>query len=324
MPVAKVTTRKTTKGGQTAKKTARGSPVAAKKDAHGTAKKVALDDVLANFDGIQKTLDEIGKAHKETEKTLNKAASGPSDTLGSLVEYIMTPDLPRTLSYAIFFLLFFFPASSLHAKAGAEIAPAPLNPQWGFAVTALDISALPPEHQSVGELVQREFVLLLNSIKKRRRGAEEYAYYEAVAWEKNKVVAAKAIADKWNQRDNLLFLGDPDWKYKKSLKIINSDIEKLRDAFEKASAEAPLIAQEPDFSLTEDNKKGTYPKPPETGKEYAFCVQQKIDGFLTGAVTLFQGRMYLTLKIYTLYSDSYVYEDNILFSSDHMNNAVKE
>jgi hypothetical protein len=224
----------------------------------------------------------------------------------------------------LFFLLLFCSASSLHAKAAAEADPAPLNPEWGFAVTAFDISALPPEHQIIGEFVQREFVLMLNSIKKRRRGVEEYAYYENAAWEKSKAAAAKAIADKWTQRDQLLFLGDPAWKYKKSLKTINSDIEKLRDAFEKAAVEAPLIARDPVFTLIEANMKETYPKPPETGREFAFCVQQKIDGFLTGAITLFQGRMYLTLKAYTLYSNSYSYEDSILFSSDQMANAVKE
>jgi hypothetical protein len=224
----------------------------------------------------------------------------------------------------LFFLLLFFPALSLYAKASAEPAPAPLNPQWGFAVTAFDISGLPPEHQNIGVSVQREFVLLLNAIKQRRRGAEEYAYYETVAWDKSKAAAAKAIADKWNQRDQLLFLGEPSWKYKKSLKTINGDIEKLRDAFEKASAEAPLIEWEPAFTVTEDNKKGTYPKAPETGAEFAFCAQQNIDGFLTGVVTLFQGRIYLRLKMYTLYSNSYSYEDSILFSSDQMNNAVKE
>ncbi|MDR0556968.1 MAG: DUF3347 domain-containing protein [Treponema sp.] len=256
------------------------------------------------------------------------------DTMGAWKRRDKTACLSRLLRavkaaflrcHAVFlFLLLFCPASSLYAKAGVETAPAPLNPQWGFAVTAFDISALPPEHQGIGELVQREFVLMLNSIKKRRRGAEEYAYYEVAAWEKNKATAAKAIADKWNQRDNLLFLGDPAWKYKKHLKTINSDIEKLREAFEKASEEAPLITQEPVFILIEDNRKGTYPKPPETGKEYAFCVQQKVDGFLTGAVALFQGRIYLTLKVYTLYSNSYSYKDSILFSSDHMSNAVKE
>jgi len=40
-------------------------------------------------------LRETEKAHKETEKTLNDAIGGLSNKLGSLVEHIMTPDLPR-------------------------------------------------------------------------------------------------------------------------------------------------------------------------------------------------------------------------------------
>jgi hypothetical protein len=113
MPTAKVTTRNAAKGEKTAKKPAGSRQVTAKKAVPGTAKKVTQEDILANFDRIQKTLDEIGEAHKETEKTLskavddmrlthketektlNKAIGGLSNTLGSLVEHIMTPDLPR-------------------------------------------------------------------------------------------------------------------------------------------------------------------------------------------------------------------------------------
>ncbi|MDR0685821.1 MAG: hypothetical protein LBF83_11950 [Spirochaetaceae bacterium] len=100
---------------------------AAKKTAKSARKKVTQADILANFDKIQKTLDELAAAHEETEKTLNKvigeisetraahkeairdiqaaheetektlnkAIGGLSNTLGSLVEHVMTPDLPR-------------------------------------------------------------------------------------------------------------------------------------------------------------------------------------------------------------------------------------
>jgi len=44
---------------------------------------------------LNKSLEEVHKAHKETEKTLNKAIGGLSNTLGSIVEHIMTPDLPQ-------------------------------------------------------------------------------------------------------------------------------------------------------------------------------------------------------------------------------------
>jgi hypothetical protein len=59
------------------------------------AKKVTLDDVWAGFAELQKLHKETEKAHKETEKTLNRAIGGLSNTLGSLIEHIMTPDLPR-------------------------------------------------------------------------------------------------------------------------------------------------------------------------------------------------------------------------------------
>jgi hypothetical protein len=44
---------------------------------------------------VQEAHKETEKAHRETEKTLNKAIGGLGNTLGSLVEHIMTPDLPR-------------------------------------------------------------------------------------------------------------------------------------------------------------------------------------------------------------------------------------
>jgi hypothetical protein len=43
----------------------------------------------------KKALNEVIVAHNKTEKTLNEAIGGLSNKLGSLVEHIMTPDLPR-------------------------------------------------------------------------------------------------------------------------------------------------------------------------------------------------------------------------------------
>jgi hypothetical protein len=110
MPAAKTTPKKATK-------------TSAKK----SAKKITADEVWAGFDRIEKILAEIAKAHQdlvraqqetervqqetkktlseaqqetervqqETKKTLNEAIGGLSNKLGSLVEHIMTPDLPR-------------------------------------------------------------------------------------------------------------------------------------------------------------------------------------------------------------------------------------
>jgi hypothetical protein len=71
-------------------------------------RRVLDKEVLARFDRIEKiiaenaqTIKEIEKAHKETEKahretekTVNKAIGGLGNTLGSLVESIMTSGLP--------------------------------------------------------------------------------------------------------------------------------------------------------------------------------------------------------------------------------------
>ncbi|MDR1747757.1 MAG: hypothetical protein LBR47_01715 [Spirochaetaceae bacterium] len=72
-------------------------------------KRIPRKDIEADFDRIRKTLDEIALiqreteeemrslrlVHKETEKTLNKAIGGLSNTVGSLIEHVMTPDLLR-------------------------------------------------------------------------------------------------------------------------------------------------------------------------------------------------------------------------------------
>jgi hypothetical protein len=99
----------------------------ARKPAPKTAKKVTLDDVWATMRELQElhkenelalkearkenelALKEMRQAHQETEQTLKKSQDeawkaikeaqrhifGVSNTLGSLVEHIMTPDLPR-------------------------------------------------------------------------------------------------------------------------------------------------------------------------------------------------------------------------------------
>jgi len=67
----------------------------ATKTAKNTVKKITPEEIWTGFDRIERILAETAKAHKETEKTLNDAIGGLSNKLGSLVEHIMTPDLPR-------------------------------------------------------------------------------------------------------------------------------------------------------------------------------------------------------------------------------------
>jgi hypothetical protein len=99
MSVAKATAKKTVK-------------TTARKPVKKAAKKVTLDDVWATIDGIgkahkeleeahkelEKAIKETQEAHKETEKAIKETQrniGGLNNTMGSLVEHIMTPGLPR-------------------------------------------------------------------------------------------------------------------------------------------------------------------------------------------------------------------------------------
>jgi hypothetical protein len=54
-------------------------------------KRITQSDIEANFARMQKSQDEAWKAIRETQKNIG----GLNNTLGSLVERVMTPDLPR-------------------------------------------------------------------------------------------------------------------------------------------------------------------------------------------------------------------------------------
>jgi hypothetical protein len=89
MPAVKASTKKTVK-------------TAARKSAPKTAKKVTLDDVWATIDEIGKAHKELERAHRETERAIKETQrniGGLNNTLGSLVEHIMTPDLPRKFKH---------------------------------------------------------------------------------------------------------------------------------------------------------------------------------------------------------------------------------
>jgi hypothetical protein len=226
--------------------------------------------------------------------------------------------VPLSITYCL------LPILALSAFGTTETAATALNPEWTFAITAFDVSAVPAAQQSVGEIVQRNLFRTMSVVDKRTRPVEEYAYYENAAWEKARTNAAKKVSDKQNQRDQLAYQGDPSWKYRKSLKTIDTDMAKLKDEFQQVDAQAPAIEKTPVFKFITDNKNGAYPAPPAAGGEYRFCVSQKIDGFMTGSLVPYHGRLFLTIKIWTLFSNSFIYEDSSLFSSEDAAVAVNE
>jgi len=123
----KASVRKATKGTQ--------------KSVKKNTKKITWDDIQEGFrelhelhketeKTLSKAIEETNKAHKETERTLNKAIEeskitlnkaigGLSNTLGSLVEHIMTPDLPqkfKKLGYSFNRIVTYKIAEGVHAQ----------------------------------------------------------------------------------------------------------------------------------------------------------------------------------------------------------------
>ncbi|MCL2319701.1 MAG: hypothetical protein FWC45_06420 [Treponema sp.] len=228
--------------------------------------------------------------------------------------------------FTIFLLLFLFTGSSLFAFGGSEVQAdkQPVNTEYVLCVTAFDSSALPPARQLTGGTVTKSLVGTLKELSFRFRGEKETAYYRDYAWAKARSDAAKALAAKRNERDLLVYKGDQSWKYRKNLKALDDTIAKLEADVANIDAAAPVVEAKPAFRLTDGNLNGSYPAPPAPGDEYSFCTAQKADAFLTGTLSEYHGRTYLIIKIYTVYTRSYSYEDSILFSAEDLNGAMGE
>jgi hypothetical protein len=226
---------------------------------------------------------------------------------------------------AAFFSLLTAHCSLLFASGNNDADNAKsLNDEWVLCVTAFDQSLLPPARQLAGNVLNRDLVDKLYSVSYRLRISPEYAYYESYAWQQAVGTAAKALSNKHNERSQLLYRGDPDWRYRQNIKKIDDDIQKLTADLAEKEAQKPLIEREPMFKLTQGNMSGTYPAPPQAGGERRFCQNQKADAFLTGTIREFHGRYYIQVRLFTLYTNSWAYEDEIIFSLEDAGGAVEE
>jgi hypothetical protein len=230
--------------------------------------------------------------------------------------------MPKNNFLIIFFI---FIPSLVFSWGKAEEAEQPVkNNEWVLCVTNFNISGLSEGRRVIGEVLTRDLVSTLTTVEHRIRVNPEYAFYEGYAWSQTRAAAAKVLAAKRNERDLLLYRGDPSWKYKKALKTIDDSILKLEENLKKADEEIPLIAEEPLFKLTAGNVSGSFPELPRDGGEYRFCKAQNADAFLAGEVTEYHGRIYITVHLYALYANSYIYEDEIIFSPESEGGAVDE
>jgi len=198
------------------------------------------------------------------------------------------------------------------------------NDEWTLCIAEFDTKSLPESKMSTVDIMMRGLVENLNRISYRTRISPEYAFYKEAARIRARSDAAKAIAAKQNERSLLVYRGDPDWRYRRNIERVDAEIENLRVAFEEAENSAPLINNEPVFGLSTDNLEFKFPAAPVAGNEYRFCLDRKADAMLTGSITDFYERYIVSLKLYTVYTQSFVWEDSIIFSNDDLENAMEE
>jgi len=228
--------------------------------------------------------------------------------------------------FYLFVICYLLPVTFLSAggkKEEEEIKP--LNDEWILCVTAFDYSMLSKARRITGDVITRDLVNKLDLVSYRFRISPEYAYYESYAWQQAVSEAAKAISNKQNERAQQLYRGDRNWKYRKNLKKIDEDLAKLEETYAQKLEEKPLIHIEPAFKLSQSNLNGTYPAPPQKKhSERRFCQAEKADAFLTGAIREFHSRYYIKLRLFILYTNSWVYEDDVIFSLEDIDGAVDE
>lgn len=233
----------------------------------------------------------------------------------------------RTGIYALFLAVCLtLQAASLFARGKTDDASDQTlhNSEWTLCVTEFDSSALPPSRAALGAVITRNLVTHLKTVSYRLRVSPEYAFYEGYIWNRAITDAAKKIAAKQDERAQLLYRGEPEWKYRQNLKRTDGEIKKLREELAKIEAEKPLISREPAFTLTQGSRDGAFAAAPKEGGEYRFCKSQNADAFLSGSIREYHGRCYVVLRLYTLYTRSFVYEDSVIFSVEDTDAAIDE
>jgi hypothetical protein len=222
-------------------------------------------------------------------------------------------------------LLLFMPGALLFSwGAREEDSPEFQDTTWTLMLTAFDASALGESNAALGETILRDLAKNLGKVNYRLRVAEDYAYYETLAQRKNLSAAAQTLVNKRNERDQLLYRGDPEWKYRKALKDMDAAIEKLEEDYQKVLAAEIFIDQEPVFMMAKENMEDLFPQPPRGGGEYGFCKTHGADAIITGSMTEYYGRIIVTQNLYVLYADSYIYRDTIIFSPEDSEEAMEE
>jgi hypothetical protein len=212
--------------------------------------------------------------------------------------------------------------SALGAKEETE--PVIQNPLWTLMVTNFDSSSLSSSQAALVETTMRRLVENIGKVNYRERVSREYTYYQTLARNRDLSAAALTLSNKRNERDQLLYAGNPGWRYRRDVKAMDKEIEKLEEAYRQVLAAQTVVEQEPAFTLARQNLEGLFPPAPKEGEEHKFCKAQNSDAFITGTISEYHGRIFITQKLYVLYLNSYVYEDNIMFSPENSESSLAE
>ena len=227
-----------------------------------------------------------------------------------------------------FFAVFFICNTSLFALGRAQRAeteePTIGGNEWVLCITGFDTSALSERSQLFVPAVKRSLVTRLNLISYRVRLPPEYAYYEGSAWAVTRGAAARALAARQNERSLLIFRGEPEWRLRQNLTRLDAQIQSLREELERVENEMPLVNREPSFRLYHGNNDGIFPAPPATGEEHRFSQRHGANGFLTGSIREHHNRYIVNLRLFASHARSFIYEDEIIFSPEDLDNAISE
>ena len=200
----------------------------------------------------------------------------------------------------------------------------PVNPEWTLIITEFDTSAMSPAWQTAGDTITRNLVATLLNMSSRLIGEEEYTFHRDTAWRKSRTTAAAALARRRNERDQLIFRGDPSWRYERALRTANEDILKLEKELAAIDAASPLVEQITAVRLHQRNIDGVFPPPPEPGRENRFCAEHNVDAFISGRLSEFHGRIFLEMEMYTRHTASFSHEDLVLFSTEDFDTVLSE
>ena len=198
------------------------------------------------------------------------------------------------------------------------------NDEWILCITDFNVSSLYADKTNISDMVIKSMIERFNTINFHTRISPEYAYYEEHAWTQSRTTAAKALSAKLDERSSKIYLGEPEWKYKQTIAALDTQIEELRLKLEEVDKSAPVINKEPVFKVKNASTDTSFPSAPKDGAEVKFCRDQKVDAFLSGSISDFHGRYLLSVKLYTIFTRSYIWEDSIIFSNDDLSRVLEE